>query len=328
MRLTVYMPLIGKLEDRQGNPVKTLYGDELAAFQDAILERLPTDPAFTFSQDYQEFINDPKYYENGKVKKMEVRIKNGEDSIYGEMSFISDIALTRGEQEELGRRMDERFLEGWGEQFQEIPIPVEEGILRIQAENPYTSQFLMDVPDYTENVHLKYKITEQQHPKYPKLRQIQALRDIGPNVREGDLGGYVEREWNLDQQGDSWIHPGAVCRERARIQMDAQLLGKSIAEGEAMVSGQAQIYGNCTVQGNAYVSDARIGDDVLVTGDAIVQKAPGGTGLPIICGKSRIQGMVVGKVRLKDEIVAAGESRMCLEEKRADMVRKKREEER
>lgn len=328
MRLTVYMPLIGKLEDRQGNPVKTLYGDELAAFQDAILERLPTDPAFAFSQDYQEFINDPKYYENGKVKKMEVRIKGGEDSLYGEMNFSSDIALTRGEQEELGRRMDERFLEGWGERFQKIPIPVDEGILRIQAENPYTSQFLMDVPDYTKDVHLKYKITGHQYPKFPKLRQIQALRDIGPNVREGDLGGYVEREWNLDQQGDSWIHPGAVCRERARIQMDAQLLGNSIAEGEAMVSGQAQIYGNCTVQGNAYVSDARIEDDVLVTGDAIVQKAPGGTGLPIICGKSRIQGMVVGKVRLKDEIVVAGESRMCLEEKRADMVRKKREEER
>ncbi len=322
MRLTVYMPFSGKLEDGQGNRIRTLYGDKLAAFQDAVLERLPTDPAFAFSQDFQEFINDPKYYENGKVKKMEVRIKGEEDALYGEMSFSSDIALTRGEQEELGRRMDKRFLEGWGERFQKIPIPVDEGILRIQAENPYTSQFLMDVQDYTEDFLLKYKVTEHQHPKFPKLRQIQALRDIGPNVREGDLGGYVEREWNLDQQGNSWIHPGAVCHERARIQMDAQLFGNSIAEGEAMVSGQAQICGDCIVQGNAYVSDARIEDDVLVTGDAIVQKAPRGTGLPIICGKSRIYGTVVGKVRLKDEIVVAGESRMCLEEKRADMARK------
>lgn len=95
-----------------------------------------------------------------------------------------------------------------------------------------------------------------------------------------------------------------------------------------MVSGRAQICGNSIIQGNAYVSDARIEDDVLITGDAIVQKAPGGTGIPLICGKSRIQGTVVGKVRLKDETVAAGENRMCLEEKRADRDRKKGETER
>ena len=328
MKLTVYIPFSGKLEDRLGNPVRELYGEDLAVFQNAVLERLPSDPAFVFSKDFKEFINDPEYHENGKVKKMEVCIKGSEDSLYGEMSFYSDIALTRGEQEELGRRMDEQFLKGWGERFRGIPITVEEGILRIQAENPYTSQFLMDVPDYTEDSHLKYKVTEHSHPRFPKLRQIQALRDIGSSVRKGDLGGYVEREWNLDQQGDSWIHPEAICREFARVQMDAQLFGNSVAEGQAMVSGRAQICGNSILQGNAYVSDARIEDDVLITGDAIVQKAPGGTGIPLICGKSRIQGTVVGKVRLKDEVVAAGENRMCSEEKRADKDRKKGETER
>ena len=81
MKLTVYMPLSGKLEDRLGNPVRELYGEDLAVFQNAVLERLPSDPAFVFSKDFKEFINDPEYHENGKVKKMEVCIKGSEDSL-------------------------------------------------------------------------------------------------------------------------------------------------------------------------------------------------------------------------------------------------------
>ena len=48
MKLTVYMPFSGKLEDRFGNPVRELYGEDLAVFQNAVLERLPSDPACLF----------------------------------------------------------------------------------------------------------------------------------------------------------------------------------------------------------------------------------------------------------------------------------------
>ena len=89
MKLTVYIPFSGKLEDRLGNPVRELYGEDLAVFQNAVLERLPSDPAFVFSKDFKEFINDPEYHENGKVKKMEVCIKGSEDSLYGEMMLLT-----------------------------------------------------------------------------------------------------------------------------------------------------------------------------------------------------------------------------------------------
>lgn len=37
--------------------------------------------------------------------------------------------------------------------------------------------------------------------------RIQALRDIGDDVKRGDLGGYVESEYNLSKDDESWIYP-------------------------------------------------------------------------------------------------------------------------
>lgn len=37
-----------------------------------------------------------------------------------------------------------------------------------------------------------------------KMYQIKALKDFG-DVKKGDLGGYIEREENLSQDGNSWV---------------------------------------------------------------------------------------------------------------------------
>ena len=41
----------------------------------------------------------------------------------------------------------------------------------------------------------KYEITNIPHEKYPFLHRIRALRDIGYDVKAGDLGGFVEGEY-------------------------------------------------------------------------------------------------------------------------------------
>lgn len=41
-----------------------------------------------------------------------------------------------------------------------------------------------------------------------KLFRIKALISFG-NVKEGELGGYVEKEENLDQSGDAWVYGNA-----------------------------------------------------------------------------------------------------------------------
>ena len=42
----------------------------------------------------------------------------------------------------------------------------------------------------------KYEITDIVHETYPFLHRVRALRDIGENVKAGDLGGFVEMYGN------------------------------------------------------------------------------------------------------------------------------------
>ncbi len=59
----------------------------------------------------------------------------------------------------------------------------------------------------------KYEITDIAHEKYPFLHRIRALRDIGSEVKAGDLGGFVEGESNLSfETGDNaWIFDDAIA---------------------------------------------------------------------------------------------------------------------
>ena len=65
-----------------------------------------------------------------------------------------------------------------------------------------------------------------------KLFQIKALISFG-NVKEGDLGGYIEKEGNLDHDGNAWVY------DNARVY------------GNARVCGNAEVYGNAWVYGDA-----------------------------------------------------------------------------
>lgn len=60
-----------------------------------------------------------------------------------------------------------------------------------------------------------------------KLFRIKALISFG-DVEEGETGGWIEKEENLEQSsGDAWVY------------------------GDAEVSGNARVYGNAEVYGNA-----------------------------------------------------------------------------
>ena len=52
----------------------------------------------------------------------------------------------------------------------------------------------------------KYEITDIQHPDNANLHRIKALVDIPRwGVKAGDLGGYIQSESNLSQDGDCWV---------------------------------------------------------------------------------------------------------------------------
>ena len=83
-----------------------------------------------------------------------------------------------------------------------------------------------------------------------KLFRIKALIEFG-NVKEGELGGFIEKEENLSHEGDAWVYGNAkVC-------------------GDAWVCGNAWVYGNAEVCGDARVcGDAKVCGDARVCGDA------------------------------------------------------------
>ena len=71
----------------------------------------------------------------------------------------------------------------------------------------------------------KFVVTDIPHEKYPFLHRIRALRDIGGDVKKGDLGGFVEGEYNLSfEEGDeAWIYDDAIAAGSSVIDLGSQL---------------------------------------------------------------------------------------------------------
>ena len=80
-----------------------------------------------------------------------------------------------------------------------------------------------------------------------KLFRIKALISFG-DVEEGETGGWIEKEENLEQSsGDAWVYGDA------EVYGDARVYGNARVSGDARVSGNAEVYGNARVSGNAWV---------------------------------------------------------------------------
>ena len=85
------------------------------------------------------------------------------------------------------------------------------------------------------------------------VKRIRALVDISYFVAAGSIGGYVESEKSVSQEGNAWVSG------------DARVYGNAWVYGNAHVSGNAHVYGNAQVSGNAEVSgNARVSGNGLV----------------------------------------------------------------
>ena len=105
-----------------------------------------------------------------------------------------------------------------------------------------------------------------------KLFRIKALIEFG-NVKAGELGGFVEKEENLNHEGNAWVYGNAEVYGNARVY------------GNASVCDDARVYGNASVYGNAWVyGNARVCDDARVYGNASVY------GNARVCGDARVYG--------------------------------------
>ena len=110
------------------------------------------------------------------------------------------------------------------------------------------------------------------------LHRIRALRDITRFVvKAGELGGFVEEENNLSQDGKAWVFDNAEVSGNAKVYGNAEVSGNAKVYGNAWVSGDAWVSGNAEVScnarvyGNAEVSgNAKVYGNAWVSGDAKV----------------------------------------------------------
>lgn len=131
----------------------------------------------------------------------------------------------------------------------------------------------------------KYELTsEKKNVSGRTLYRIRALRDF-TLAKKGELGGWIESEYNLYHSGDAWVSgeaevSGCACVSgdavifgRAKVDGAARVYGKSLVGGHSHVTGNTQIYDRAQVSGEAWVSgEARCSGNAIVCEHAVISE--------------------------------------------------------
>ena len=113
----------------------------------------------------------------------------------------------------------------------------------------------------------KYELTNETIIYYrKKLYRIRALKDFG-NVNKGELGGFIEKEENLSQEGICWIFERAKAYDSVLVTGNALVCGNAQVWGDAVISESARIGGNAKVYDNAIIRG-----NAKVDGNAIIKE--------------------------------------------------------
>ena len=117
----------------------------------------------------------------------------------------------------------------------------------------------------------KYELTDETKVVFGHtLHRIKAIVSFGA-VEAGDIGGWIEKEENLDQTGNAWVYDNARVYGDALVYGDARVCGDARVYDNARVYGDALVYGDARVCGNAWVyGDAKVCGNAWVCGNAEV----------------------------------------------------------
>lgn len=147
----------------------------------------------------------------------------------------------------------------------------------------------------------KYELTNESMklPNGVTVYRIRALRNFA-DVKEGQLGGFVQSEYNLSHAGSAWVFDDAKVFDKARVienakvGKDATVFDAAIIGKRAIVSGSANVYKNAIVCNHALVTDyASVGGRAIIKDEAIVSDRASVEGKAIIGMHSRVGGNTV-----------------------------------
>ena len=154
----------------------------------------------------------------------------------------------------------------------------------------------------------KFELVKENYIPFKgrKLYQIRALREIQNermivSIKKGELGGYVESEKNLSQEGNSWICQSARVYDNATVEDGALVGNKVIVRGNAIIEDIA--YVRAMQHGKTIIEDnARIGGDSTVgSEDPFVSY---NTTQTAVCGDSVILGnSIIERIHVNDSLI-------------------------
>jgi hypothetical protein len=147
--------------------------------------------------------------------------------------------------------------------------------------------------------------TIQYHGK--TLHRIRALVNINLLTDAGDLGGYIESETNLPQDGTGWVGGTAKVFDNAvvlsgTVAGDAKVYGNSVMRGKyigdkahvfgnAKVTAHGQVYGRAKVYGDVY-EFAKVSGNADVLGTARIHGSSIVTDNVVVHGDADVAGSV------------------------------------
>lgn len=116
--------------------------------------------------------------------------------------------------------------------------------------------------------------------------RIRALRSIPRyNVCVGDLGGFVERETNLSQDGDCWIAENSIVTDNAIVKDDALARGCSRMTDNSSLTGESIIYDKVRLTDQVSVSGMSVLRDNIIASEQVIIRDSS-----VIVGQSRLTG--------------------------------------
>ena len=159
----------------------------------------------------------------------------------------------------------------------------------------------------------KYEITDIAHKEYPFLHRIRALRNIGTMVEAGDLGGFVEGEWNLSHEdADSWIFHDAIAANAAFVEGGSILRDQAVTCGEARIQGGSVLSGYARAEDHACVVGAQVESFARVSGHGMAF-AYSPAKAPLLTSSCVVHGNVAGNVCITGKAVVLGDEKIANE---------------
>lgn len=153
----------------------------------------------------------------------------------------------------------------------------------------------------------KYELTDNSIEFCGKtLHQIKRLSD-------GELGGYIESEYNLSQEEECWVGGDAKVCDQATVSGNAQISGQAVMYGKAQVYGEVQVFdtavvsGQATVRGNVKIyGEAHVHGNSCVFEDVEVFEMAVVTGDAVVCGKVKVHDVayIHGNAYLTENAIA------------------------